>query len=265
MNRFEFYSNAHDYELSHSSVFDRAKGYFHKNHLYYKRIGNPNNYKYFYTEDEYNKYMKSTPHSYAKEEAARKYVPVNTKTYEENIKSKEDAIKEGQKSAFDQIYKNMQQKYFDANDKYDDTLNSIIDKYIDKDASLFKQRDQANELIDKVYETHLNNTDNPDNVEIEITVGDYRLKEWNATCHKYDDAIRKYAKRQQEISNEIYKLNEKMNETTDEKELEKYKKEVSKLSDEYWVMDKYYKYYLWQKRIIEDEYLVKIMNQTKFD
>lgn len=61
MNRFEFYSNVQKYEknkLNHSTLGDKAKGYMQDKHLYYKRIGNPGNYKYFYTKEEYDNFAK---------------------------------------------------------------------------------------------------------------------------------------------------------------------------------------------------------------
>lgn len=87
MNRNEFYNNIQKYKenqkVEHSAFASKLLGKVMDNAKYYKRIGNPGNYKYFYTKEEYDAFLDKNK-SGAAAEAARE---ANKKKYESGIKT----------------------------------------------------------------------------------------------------------------------------------------------------------------------------------
>ena len=86
MNRNEFYNNIQKYKdsqkVEHSAFASKLLGKVMDNAKYYKRIGNPGNYRYFYTKEEYDAFADKNK-SGAAAEAARE---ASKKNYENGIK-----------------------------------------------------------------------------------------------------------------------------------------------------------------------------------
>lgn len=152
MNRFEFYSNVQKYEknkLNHSTFGDKAKGYMQDKHLYYKRIGNPGNYKYFYTKEEYDNHIKSQSNKSGaaaeaeREAAKRERYNDYKKTMNELGYSDADVIKN--------ITKLSQNKWAKEAEKVKEASEKLKKIKEEKDEQMHKYASENLDLINKNF------------------------------------------------------------------------------------------------------------------
>lgn len=123
MNRFEFYSKLDDFNsLSHKQ--SPLYGKQNPNAAYYKRIGQPGNYRYFKTKEEYDSYLRSKEqHSYSAEQAEKENK--DRKIFEAKKRGKEALIKSTSDIAKN-IYDNFDiKKYYNEGDDPQTVLNRI--------------------------------------------------------------------------------------------------------------------------------------------